>query len=92
MNALDNASIKVDNSLGFASFAFPEAKSSKSGVSVRYVPCEDRKWYILRIKYGMVQAVADAMVEDGAYVYFARVWKDIRNKETGKNSVNCFLS
>ena len=90
MNALDNASIKVDNCVGFASFAFPEAKSSKTGVSVRYTPCEDRKWYILRIKYGMVQAVADAMVEDGAYVYFARVWKDIRNKETGKKQRKLF--
>ncbi len=37
MNALDNASIKDDNSKGLTSFALPEAKSSKTGVSVRYV-------------------------------------------------------
>ena len=37
MNALDNASIKDDNSKGPTSFALPEAKSSKTGVSVRYV-------------------------------------------------------
>ena len=37
MNALDNANIKNDNSSGFASFAIPEAKSSKTGVSVRYI-------------------------------------------------------
>ena len=36
MNALDNANIKDENCSGFASFAFPEAKSSKTGVSVRY--------------------------------------------------------
>ena len=39
---------------------------------------------MLRIKYGQSQAVADAMIEGGAYVYIAKVWKDIRNKATGK--------
>ena len=81
---MDNASIKDDNCTGFASFAFPEAKSSKTGVSVRYVPYENRKWYVLRIKYGQAQAVADVLIEDGTYVYLAKVWKDIRDKETGK--------
>jgi hypothetical protein len=38
MNALYNASIQDENSLGLASFALPEAKSSKTGVSVRYAP------------------------------------------------------
>ena len=82
MNALDNVSIKAENSTGFTSFAFPEAKSSKTGASVRYVPCDERKWYVLRIKYGQSQVVADALIEDGTYVYLAKVWKDIRNKKT----------
>jgi len=84
MNALDNASIKDETCKGLASFAFPEAKSSKTGVSVRYAPAEDKAWYVLRIKYGQAQKVADAIIEDGTYVYLAKVWKDIRNKETGK--------
>ena len=84
MNALDNASIQDNNSKGFASFAFPEAKSSKTGVSVRYTPCKDKYWYVLRIKYGQAQPVADAIIEEGTYVYLAKVWKDIRDKETGK--------
>ena len=84
MNALDNASIQDENSEGFTSFALPEAKCSKTGVSVRYAPCPEREWYVLRIKYGQVQAVADAMIGNGTYVYLAKVWKDIRNKETGK--------
>ena len=84
MNALNNASIKDENSIGFVSCAFPEAKSSKKGVSVRYALAEDKTWYVLRIKYGQAQAVADALIEDGTYVYLAKVWKDIRNKETGK--------
>ena len=84
MNALDNASIIDKNCIGFASFAFPEAKSSKTGVSVRYAPGEEKEWYVLRIKYGQAQAVADAIIEDGTYVYLAKIWKDIRHKETGK--------
>ena len=90
MNALDNASIKDDASLGLASFAFPEAKSSKTGVSVSYAPCEEKNWYVLRIKYGQTQTVADAVIEDGNYVYVAKVWKDIRNKETGKKQRKLF--
>jgi transcription antitermination factor NusG len=84
MNALNNASIKDENSKGFASFAFPEAKSSKTGVSVRYTPAQYKQWYVLRIKYGKTQTVADTIIEDGTYVYLAKVWKDVRNKETGK--------
>ncbi len=90
MNALNNASIKDVNSEGFASFAFPEAKSSNTGVSVRYAPCEDKEWYVLRIKYGQAQVVADAIIEDGTYVYLAKVWKDIKNKETGKKQRKLF--
>ena len=84
MNALNNASIKDENCKGFASFALPEAKSSKTGVSVDYIPAENKAWYVLRIKYGQAQAVADAIIEDGTYVYLAKIWKDIRHKETGK--------
>ena len=84
MNALDNASIKDEPSTGLTSFAFPEAKSSQTGVSVSYAPCEDKTWYVLRIKYGQAQTVADAIIEAGTYVYLAKVWKDIRNKVTGK--------
>ena len=84
MNALNNASIQDQRSEGFISFAFPEAKSSKTGVSVDYIPAENKAWYVLRIKYGQAQAVADAIIEDGTYVYLAKIWKDIRHKETGK--------
>ena len=90
MNALNNASINDENSKGFASFVFPEAKSSKTGVSVRYAPSTDKQWYVLRIKYGRVQAVADAILEDGTYVYLAKVWKDFRNKVTGKKQRKLF--
>ena len=84
MNALYNANIQDENSTGLTSFAFPEAKSSQTGVSVSYAPSEDKTWYVLRIKYGQAQTVADAIIEAGTYVYLAKVWKDIRNKVTGK--------
>ena len=90
MNALDNANIKDENSRGLTSFAFPEAKSSQTGVSVRYAPAADKQWYVLRIKYGKAQAVADAIIEDGTYVYLAKVWKDVRNKVTGKRQRKLF--
>ena len=90
MNALDNANIKDASSSGLTSFAFPEAKSSKTGVSVRYVHDAAKTWYVLRIRYGKVQTVADAIVEDGTYVYLAKVWKDVRNKETGKKQRKLF--
>ena len=90
MNALDNASIKDENCTGLTSFALPEAINTKTGVSVRYAPDEDKTWYVLRIKYGQAQAVADAMIEDGTYVYLAQVWKDIRDKETGKKQRKLF--
>ena len=63
MNALDNANIEKPRS-GLASFAFPEAKSSKTGVSV--------------------------VVEQGTYVYLAMVWRDVRNKVTGKKHRKLF--
>ena len=90
MNALDNASIQDPISTGFTSSALPEAKSSKTGVSVRYAPADDKVWYVLRIKFGQAQAVADAIIEDGTYVYLAQVWKDIRNKVTGKKQRKLF--
>ena len=77
MNALDNANIAdSDNSLGLASSAFPEAKSSQTGVSVRYVPSQDKEWYVLRILYGQTQQVADFMIENNLYPYVAMIWKD----------------
>ncbi len=57
---------------GFAPFAFPEAKSSKTGVSVRYVPAEDKNWYVFRASYGREDKAFDYLVEDGTYPYIAK--------------------
>ena len=56
----------------FAPDAFPEAKSSKTGVSVRYVPEPDKQWFVFRVSYGRVDKAADFILEDGTYVYIAK--------------------
>lgn len=50
----------------------PEAYSSKTGVSVRYVPKPDKRWYVFRASYGRENKASDFLVEDGTYVYIAR--------------------
>jgi len=59
-------------SVSFTPDAFPEAKSSKTGVSVRYVPEPNKKWYVFRVSYGRGDKAADYLVEDGTYVYIAK--------------------
>ena len=77
MDALNNASIQEPQpSLGFASFAFPKAKSSQTGVSVEYAPSPLKRWYVLRTLFGHTQQVADMIVESGDYAYLAMIWRD----------------
>ena len=52
--------------------AFPEAKSSKTGVSVRYVPAPDKRWYVFRVSYGREDKASDFLVDDGTYTYIAK--------------------
>ena len=59
-------------SVRFAPDAFPEAKSSKTGVSVRYVPAPDKRWYVFRVSYGREDKASDYLVEDGTYTYIAK--------------------
>ena len=50
----------------------PEAKSSQTGVSVRYVPAPGKRWYVLRASYGREDKASDYIVEDGTFVYIAK--------------------
>ncbi len=59
-------------SVRFAPDAFPEAKSSKTGVSVRYVPAPDKHWYVFRASYGREDKAADYIAADGTHVYIAK--------------------
>ncbi len=62
----------------------PEAKSNKKGVSVDYVPDENKRWYVFRASYGREDKASDYMIEDGTYVYIAkryvRKWVNGRQK------------
>lgn len=60
----------------------PEARSSKTGVSVRYAHDPNKSWYVFRASYGREDAAFDFLVEDGTYAYVAkrRVRKYINRK------------
>ena len=62
--------------------AFPEAKSSKTGVSVRYVYHKDKQWFVFRASYGRVDKASDFFVEDNTYTYIAKryAYKTIHKK------------
>jgi transcription antitermination factor NusG len=55
-----------------ATDTFPEAKSSQTGVSVKYVPTPDKRWYVFRASYGRENKASDYIIEDGTYVYIAK--------------------
>ena len=52
--------------------AYPEAKSTKTGESVRYVPDPAKKWYVFRATCGRECKASDFLVEDGTYTYIAQ--------------------
>lgn len=59
-------------SVRFAPDTIPEAKSSKTGVSVGYVPDKNKNWYVFRASYGREDRALDILVEDGTFVYIAK--------------------
>lgn len=67
-------------SVSFTPDAFPCAKSSRTGVSVGYVPEANKKWYVFRVSYGREDKASDYLVEDGTYTYIA---KKMVEKEVG---------
>ena len=60
----------------------PEAKSSQTGVSVKYVPTPDKSWYVFRASYGREDRASDYIVEDGTFVYIAKRY--VRKSVNGK--------
>jgi len=60
----------------------PEARSSKTGVSVRYVPDNNKSWYVLIASYGREDKAADVIVADGTFVYIAKRY--VRKIKQGK--------
>ncbi len=60
----------------------PEAISSKTGVSVRYVPDENKLWFVFRASYGREDKASDYIVEDGTFVYIPK--RHVRKSVNGK--------
>ena len=63
-------------SVRFTPDAFPEAKSSKTGVSVEYVPDPNKYWYVFRASYGRVDKASDYLIEDSTYTYIPKRYTD----------------
>jgi transcription antitermination factor NusG len=61
----------------------PEAKSSQTGVSVKYVPTLGKSWYVFRASYGREGIASDYIVEDGTFVYIAKryAYKTVYGKQ-----------
>jgi len=60
----------------------PDAISSKTGVSVRYAPEGNKRWYVFRASYRREDKAFDMIVEDGTYCYIAKRY--IRKTVNGK--------
>lgn len=56
---------------GITPGTIPEARSSQTGVSVKYVPTSDAKtkWFVFRASYGREVKAADMLIEAGTYAY-----------------------
>ena len=76
MNTLSNVTTRRGESnppsVGLTPDAFPEAKSSKTGVSVKYAPDGNKNWYVFRVSYGREDKASNFLVEDGTYTYIAK--------------------
>ncbi len=57
---------------GDAPELFPEAASSKSGVTVAYTPDPEKLWFVFRASYGREDRAFDYLVDDGTYSYIAK--------------------
>ena len=64
----------------------PEAKSSKTGVSVRYAYDPAKKWFVFRASYGRENKAADYLIEDGTYIYIAK--KYVEKYVGGKRKIH----
>ena len=69
--------------VGLTPDTIPEAKSSKTGVSVSYIRTSSMRWYVFRASYGREDKAFDYIVEDGTFAYIAKryVYKVVNGKE-----------
>lgn len=88
MSAFGNVNSRGDGaespSVGLASNSIPEANSSPTGVSVRYAPAPNKRWYVLRATYERAKRAYDFIVNDpkdsDAYIAMHFVKKNVNGK------------
>ncbi len=78
LSNVDTLGTVVPPRKGLAPFAFPEAKSSQTGVTVEYVPDPAKSWYVFRTTHRREDIAADYLIEDGTYVWIARRYRWVR--------------
>lgn len=68
---------------GFASDVFPEAQGLPTGVSVKYAPNPDKRWFVLRVSYARVNKANKYLIQDGTETYLPlhHVQKEINGKK-----------
>lgn len=62
----------MDIKEGVSPDIFPEAASSKSGMTVAYTPDPEKLWFVFRASYGREDRAFDYLVDDGTYSYIAK--------------------
>ncbi len=92
MSTLSNVDIKLESagSKGVKeaiapSGMIPDAKNSRTGVSVNYVPHPDKQWFVLRASYGRAVKAADALIDDGTFTYTPM--HTVKRKEAGRQEL-----
>ncbi len=95
MNTLLNGSLHGEEATSpnaeVALDIIPEAKSSKTGVSVRYVESSEKMWYVFRASYNREVKAADDLIESAVYAYvpqkYEMVERDGKRKKILKSLI-----
>lgn len=97
MNTLANGSFLGEEATspnaGITPDIIPEARSSRSGVSVRYAPLPDgsKKWFLFRVSYGREMQAADLLIEQGVYAYFPQRYEMVEREGKRKRVLKSLL-
>jgi len=60
----------------------PIAKNADGGVSVEYMPDENKRWFVFRASYGRELKAREYLLSEGTYCYIPQqyVWKIVKGK------------
>ena len=72
LSNVDMLETSVSPRSGLTPIAIPEATSSQTGVSVRYVHDAAKQWFVFRASYGRSDLAEQLLVDAQVYAYVAR--------------------